>query len=88
MTHQRHRRMFVSLVLSATVLALTASDRILNAATSSQEPSGDGRVDVPDRLSRSARAPLKMHWSEAEAGRSNIVTVWSTRSPRGCPCKR
>jgi subtilisin len=34
------------LVLSATVLALTASDRILNAATSSQEPSSDGRVDV------------------------------------------
>jgi subtilisin len=34
------------LVLLATVLALTASDRILNAATSSQQPSGDGRVDV------------------------------------------
>jgi subtilisin len=46
MPHQRHRRTLVSLVLSATVLALTASDRILNAATSSQEPSGDGRVDV------------------------------------------
>ncbi len=46
MPHHRHRRTFVSLVLSATVLALTASDGILTAAASSQEPQGDGRVDV------------------------------------------
>ena len=46
MTHQRHRRRFVSLVLSATALALTASDGILTAAAASQEAQGDGRVDV------------------------------------------
>ncbi len=46
MTHQRHRRRFVSLVLSAIALALTASDGILTAAAASQEAQGDGRVDV------------------------------------------
>ena len=46
MIHLRHRRRFVSLVLSATALALTASDGILTAAAASQEAQGDGRVDV------------------------------------------